>query len=187
MTTEESQRPSRTRAGAQPLPRRNSLAFIGCLAGALQFEDADRAARRRRWSSRSSSTVPGAPLPSAMRRAQHLDPHRLAVARHFEPCAGKRRQPANMVVHGSAPACSSRCGFRSCRSSPRRSRRSSGCGDDLQRAALQSRRARAPSDRRRRRQAGHAARRRSCRGRSAPRSIMRHAAGIEPLVHLHDA
>ena len=83
---------------ASGVPRKNSSAVIGCLPA--------RCSSRMRTAPSPQAIVSaivehgaGRAAPSPRVRAQHLDAHRRAVARDLEPGAGKRRQPADMVVH----------------------------------------------------------------------------------------
>ena len=90
------------------VPRRNSSACIGCRPARCTCMSRT-APSPQAIVNLSSSTVPGAPLALAFGRAQRLDAH----AADLEPGAGKRRQPADVVVH-LCPACSNRCAFRPC-------------------------------------------------------------------------
>ena len=87
---------------ATGVPRKNSSAVIGCRAGALQFDDAHRARRRRRRSVCRPARVPGRRR-RRLGRAQHL--RRAPAPGNLEPGAGKRRQPAEMVVRPPSTAC----------------------------------------------------------------------------------
>ena len=126
----------------------------------------------------SSSTVPGAPLPSPG-RAQHLHP----LAAKLAPGAGKRRQPADMVVHllPRLRPVDARLGLVDLR---RVGDAVGGLRRELQRAALQRASARAIRSAPSRASA-------SCNspavmsGPIGMRSTHRHRAGVEPLVHLH--
>ena len=105
---------ARDRRAAQKFFRLHRLA-----AGALQFDEPHRAAARRRSSACRRARVPGVSLAVALGRAQNLD---AAGAGKLAPGAGKRRQPAAMIVDLVPRLASNRCASRSCRSCWRRSR-----------------------------------------------------------------
>ncbi len=85
--------PGGERKAAQELGRPHRL-----LAGALQLDEAHRAlpARDRQP---IVEHLAGPALAFGERRTQHLDALALARRARFEPGAGKRRQPADEVVH----------------------------------------------------------------------------------------
>ena len=152
--------------------RRAAQEFVGLhrlAAGALQFDEPHRAARRRRPSACRRARGRARLRPAPFGGAQNFDAARVG---EFEPGAGKRRQAAAMVVDLAPRPASSRCGFRSCRSCWRRSRRLSACGVSCSDAAFQRAERDAPSDWRRAAPAHRADRRWSHRAPIGTRSAI---------------
>src|SRR6266567_3198013 len=77
------------RRAAQKLLRLHRL-----LAGALQFENSDRAVLAGKGEMIVEHFARGA-RSIGYRAAQDFDAHLLALDRYLAPCAGKRRQPVN--------------------------------------------------------------------------------------------
>ncbi len=116
---------SAMRARCAGLDRRAAQEFIGASSAACRraaFRRMRMAPSPQAMVSLSSSNGAGRAAALAIARATALSraPASLS-ARQLEPRAGKRRQPAEMVVHLLRAACSSRCGSRPWKSSRRRS------------------------------------------------------------------
>src|SRR5436190_9275031 len=86
------------RTGLQRRAAQKIFRFHRLLAGALQFENSERALLAgdremivEHFTRGTRATGHGA--------AQDFDAHLLALDRHLGPCAGKRRQPVNIAQH----------------------------------------------------------------------------------------